>query len=157
MQREASSLLRRDKMPASLSLLGSCTESGTADGESGEEADGSAEPGRRLFLGYRVCLTQQRALHLGELQGLCHAAGQQCSVVGVFPTASLLQRAEDPSCGRAPCFVRGCASPASPVLSPVPLLPAAQLGGFPWAAAEPGPDISNGPIMPDVFTAFGRK
>lgn len=51
----------------------------------------------------------------------------------------------------------GCASPTSPVLSPVPLLPAAQLGGFPWAAAELGPDVSNGPIMPDVFTAFGRK
>lgn len=147
-------------MPVSLSVIGSCTESGTAGGESEEEPAGStrsAMPGRRLFLSCRVCLTQRRALHLGELQDFCHTAGQHHSVVGVFPMACLLQGSEDPSCRPAPCFVRGCALPASPVLSPGPLLPAAQLGGFPWAAAELGPFISNGPIMPDVFTAFGRS
>lgn len=71
--------------------------------------------------------------------------------------ASVFPCSEPPSCGWPACFGRGHASPAGPVLSPVPLLPAAQLGVFPWAAAELVPDISNGPIMPDVFTAFGRK
>lgn len=62
-----------------------------------------------------------------------------------------------PSWGQPACFGRGCASPAGPVLSPLLLLPATQLRVSFWAAAELVPDISNGPIMPDVFTAFGRK
>lgn len=37
------------------------------------------------------------------------------------------------------------------------LLPAMQLRVSSLAAAELVPDISNRPIMPDVFTAFGRK
>lgn len=40
-QRKASSLLRKDKMMVSLPLIGSCTKSGMAGSENGEEAGGS--------------------------------------------------------------------------------------------------------------------
>lgn len=108
----------------------------------------------KVFLG---CIRPSKE-HQGELQGSCHTAGQSALLCdGDFPPSKCFQCSGPPWCGQPACFGRGCALPAGPVLSPVPLLLAAQLGVSPWAAAGLVPDISNGPIMPDVFTAFERK
>lgn len=101
-----------------------------------------SDPAKSIWESYKAPVTQ---------------GGQRCSMVGILPVASLFLCSEPPSWGQAACFGRGCASPAVPVLSPLLLLPATQLRVSSWAAAELVPDISNGPIMPDVFTAFGRK
>lgn len=76
-----------------------------------------------------------------------------CVLAGVVPRQRLWGR-ERGGLAAAPPPAAGT---AGPVLSPAPLLSAAQLGVFPWARVELVPEISNGPIMPDVFTAFGRK
>lgn len=99
-----------------------------------------AERGKRLFLGHRVCLTQQRALHLGGLQGSCHTS------------RSVLLCSGDFACGkyfpvfRTPFLGLGVVPPAGPVLSPLLLLPALQLRVSSWAAAELVSDISDGPL-----------
>lgn len=121
-------------------------------------------------------LAQHGTMHQAALQGSHRTVAQDCSAGWEFAPQRVFSQAPDPpipvGCwcvGAGSCLASICGDVSGegwllrlrwhrrPCSLPAPLLSAAQLGVFPWAPAELVPEISNGPIMPDVFTALGRK